>query len=229
MAKIKALFFDIDDTLYDSSKLAKMARKNSINAMIDAGLPEKDEVKVFEILKKIIKKFGSNYPHHYDELIKEMGENWNPKIIATGVVAYEHTKVGYLKPFPKVVPILLEIKKNYKLGIISNGLAIKQWEKLVGLGVHHLFNTVVTSEEEGFEKPDQKIFMQAVKKIGLKPEECIMVGDKLANDILGAKKSGMLTILIHDDNGRRMSTDTEKPDFIITEFSELIEILNNLE
>ena len=228
MAKIKALFFDIDDTLYDSSKLAKMARKNSINAMIDAGLPEKDELKVFEILKKIIKKFGSNYPHHYDELIKEMGGSWDPKIIAAGVVAYEHTKVGYLKPFPKVVPILLEIKKNYKLGVISNGLAIKQWEKLVGLGVHHLFNTVVTSEEEGFEKPDQQIFTHAVKKMGLKPEECIMVGDRLDNDILGAKKSGMLTILIKNDNEGKMSTDDEKPDFIINEFSELIEILNDL-
>ncbi len=228
MAKIKALFFDIDDTLYDSSKLAKMARKNSIKAMIDAGLPEKDEVKVFEILKKIIKKFGSNYPHHYDELIKEMGRSWDPKIIASGVVAYEHTKVGYLKPFPKVVPILLEIKKNYLLGIISNGLAIKQWEKLIGLGVHHLFNTVVTSEEEGFEKPDQQIFTQAVKKMGLKPEECIMVGDRLDNDIVGAKKSGMLTILIKNDNEGKMSTDDEKPDFIINEFSELKEILNDL-
>ncbi len=228
MAKIKALFFDIDDTLYDSSKLAKLARKNSIKAMIDAGLPEKDEVKVFEILKKVIKKFGSNYPHHYDELIKEMGESWDPKIIASGVVAYEHIKVVYLKPFPNVVPILLEIKKNYKLGVISNGLAIKQWEKLVGLGVHHLFNIVVTSEEEGFEKPDQQIFTHAVKKMGLKPEECIMVGDRLDNDIVGAKKSGMLTILIKNDNEGKMSTDGEKPDFIINEFSELIEILNDL-
>jgi putative hydrolase of the HAD superfamily len=107
---LKAIFFDIDDTLYDSSKLTAMARMNSIKAMIDSGLPEKDENKVYKILEGIIAKFGPNYGKHYDELLRELGLKWDPKIIAAGVVAYEHTKVGYLKPFPGVIPTLLELK-----------------------------------------------------------------------------------------------------------------------
>lgn len=228
MAKIKGLFFDIDDTLYDSTKLATLARKNSIRAMIDAGLPEKDELKVFEVLERVIERFGSNYSKHYDELVKEIGGRWNPKIIASGVVAYEHTKVGYLKPFPKVVPTLLEMKKKYKLGILSNGLAIKQWEKLIGLGVHHFFDIVVTSEEEEFEKPDVRIFRHATEKMGLKPDDCIMVGDRLDSDIVGAYESGMHTVLIQKKKLRKTTTKDVNPEFEIEDISELLGILEEL-
>ena len=227
MVKIKAVFFDIDDTLYDSTKLAHMARKNAIKAMIDAGLPEKDEKKVFKTLKKIIEKFGSNYPRHYDELIKEIGGHWNPKIIASGVVAYEHTKVGYLKPFPKIVPTILDLKNKYKLGIISNGLAIKQWEKLVGLGIHHLFDIVVTSEEEGSKKPDVKIFKHAMKQLDLNPEECIMIGDRIEIDITGAKAAGMHTVLISNRKIKSIRKD-KSPEYSIKDISELLDILKDL-
>ncbi len=228
MAKIKGLFFDIDDTLYDSTKLATTARKNAISAMIDAGLPEKDEKKVYQILERIIKRVGSNYPQHYDELLKEIGKRWDPKIIASGVVAYEHTKRGHLTPFPQVEPTLQKMKKKYRLGIISNGLAIKQWEKLIGLGLNNIFDIVVTSEEVGFEKPDVRIFERAIKKMGLKPEECIMVGDKTDIDVEGAKESGMHTVLVKGNKKLKSSVEAVKPDYYINEISELKGILENL-
>ena len=193
---IKGVFFDIDDTLYNSTVLARMARRNSVKAMIDAGLPVRDEEKVYRRLLGVIRRFGPNHGRHYDELLRDLGVPWSPKIVAAGVVAYEHTKAGYLKPFPGVVPTLLELRRNYRLGVISNGLAVKQWEKLIWMGIHHLFDLVATSEELGSEKPDEEIFQYAVRGLGLKPAECVMVGDRLDTDILGAKKSGMRTILI---------------------------------
>jgi len=193
---LKAIFFDIDDTLYDSTTLTRMARLNSIRAMIDAGLAERDEDKLYSLLQKIIKKFGSNYPRHYDELLKELGIPWKPKIVAAGVVAYEHTKFGYLKPFPGVVPTLIELRQRYRLGVISNGLAVKQWEKLINLGLHHFFDVVVTSEEVGYEKPETEIFEVAVRKLGFSGEECVMVGDRIDTDILGGKASGMKTVWV---------------------------------
>lgn len=223
---VLAVFFDIDDTLYDSTKLTTTARRNSVRAMIDAGL-KGDEDEIFEILQKIIKKYGSNYPKHYDELLKELGLPWNPKIIAAGVVAYEHTKAGFLKPFPGVVPTLLKLKNKYKLGVISNGLAVKQWEKLVALGLHHFFEVVVTSQEVGYEKPQKEIFEIAIKKLKLKPEQCIMVGDRLDIDIAGAKLAGMKTIRIKKGKYAKMkpSKEDEKPDYEIKEFEELLDIL----
>jgi len=227
---IKAIFFDIDDTLYDSTSLTTMARKNSIRAMIDAGLPATDEEKLFRLLETVIQKSGSNYGRHYDELLKELGVAWNPKIIAAGVVAYEHTKVGYLKPFLRVVPTLLELKKKYKLGIISNGLAVKQWEKLIGLGIHHLFDIVATSEELKYEKPQKEIFEFAVKKLNLKPEECAMVGDKLYSDVLGGNRAGMRTIRILKGKRKneKPASKEEEPDFEIKDISELFRVLEKM-
>lgn len=223
---IKAIFFDIDDTLYDSTQLTTTARRNSIRAMIDAGL-KGNEDEIFEVLQKVIKKYGPNYPRHYDQLLKELGLPWNPKIIAAGVVAYEHTKAGFLKPFPKVMPTLLKLRSRYKLGAISNGFAVKQWEKLVALGLYHLFDVAVTSEEVGFEKPNKEIFEIAIRKLNLLPEQCVMVGDRIDIDIAGAKLAGMHTIRIRKGKYSHIKPvkNEEKPDYEIEEFEELLKIL----
>jgi putative hydrolase of the HAD superfamily len=226
---LKAVLFDIDDTLYDSTRLTTMARMNSIKAMIDSGLPVKDEKKVYRILNNIIKKFGPNYGRHYDELLKELGVKWNPKIIAAGVVAYEHTKVGYLKPFPGVMPTLLSLKKRYKIGVVSNGLAVKQWEKLIGLGVHHLMDAVVTSEEVGFEKPSREIFDFAIKSLDVRASECVMVGDRLDTDILGGKRAGMHTIRIKKGKrAREKPVEENRPDFEVKDFADILKVIERL-
>ncbi len=224
---IKAIFFDIDDTLYDSTKLTTMARQNSIRAMIDSGLPVKDEEKLHTLLNEIIKKHGSNYGKHYDRLLEELDLEVDPKIIAAGVVAYEHTKEGYLTTFPGVIPTLLKLKEKYKLGVISNGLAVKQWEKLIDLGIHHLFDVVATSEELGFSKPQKEIFLHAVEKLGLSPEECIMVGDRLDTDILGGNLAGIKTVYLRKGKYGTESPrkDEETPDFEIDDFVEITNIL----
>lgn len=224
---IKAIFFDIDDTLYDSTKLTTMARQNSIRAMIDSGLPVKDEEKLYTLLNDIIKKHGSNYGKHYDRLLEELGLEMDPKIIAAGVVAYEHTKEGYLTPFPGVIPTLLKLKERYRLGVISNGLAVKQWEKLIGLGIHHLFDVVATSEELGYDKPQKEIFLFAVEKLGLSPEECTMVGDRIDTDILGGNLAGMKTVYIKKGKhgGAKPETEEQTPDFDIDDFTEITDVL----
>jgi putative hydrolase of the HAD superfamily len=224
---IKAIFFDIDNTLYDSTKLTTMARHNSIKAMIDSGLPVKDEEKLYNLLEEIIKKHGSNHGRHYDELLKELGLEKDSKIIAAGVVAYERTKEGYLVPFPGVIPTLLTLKKRYDLGVISNGLAVKQWEKLIGLGIHHLFDVVATSEELGYDKPQKEAFLFAIEKLGLSPEECVMVGDRLDTDVLGGNLAGMRTVYLKKGKygEDRPKTEEQTPDFEIDDLTEIFDAL----
>lgn len=223
---IKAIFFDIDDTLYDSTKLTTMARQNSIKAMIDSGLSVKDEERLNSLLNRIIKKHGPNYSRHYDKLLEAMGLERDPKIIASGVVAYERTKEGYLVPFAGVIPTLLKLKDRYSIGVISNGIAVKQWEKLIGLGIHHLFDVVATSEELGYKKPQKKIFLFAIEKLGFTPGECVMVGNRLDTDVLGGNQAGMLTVRLKKGKyGRKMpETDEETPDFEMDDFMEIIDL-----
>jgi len=196
----KWIFFDIDNTLFDSKELALRARKNAIKAMIDAGL-EVEEDEAYKRLKRIIEKQGSNYDRHFDELIESYRAP-SSRLVAAGTVAYHDTKNAYLVPYPEVVPTLLKLKESgHKLGIISNGLAKKQWEKLIRLGLQHLFEVVVISEDAGVEKPDEEIFKIAMQKAKCSATHSIMVGDK-EDDVLPAKKLGMETIGINMKKAR---------------------------
>lgn len=221
---IKAVFFDIDDTLYDSTELAARARMNAVNAMIDAGLPEKDPRKVMAILLDVIKECGSNYSKHYAVLLRRLGMKWNPEIIAAGVSAYHDTKPSYLKPFPDVVPTLLKLRKaGYKLGVISDGLAVKQWEKLIRMGLQHFFDTVVISETIHHTKPDPKLFKIALEGISCSPKESMMVGDSINRDIGGAKAAGMTTVWLKSSKKGRV-----KPNHTITNLRQLPSLLEKI-
>jgi len=85
--KIKAITFDIEDTLYDSSLQMRMARLNAIRAMNEAGLPIDLETG-YQMLEGIVKDYGPHYTKHFDKLLERLGLKWNPRVIAAGVLAY---------------------------------------------------------------------------------------------------------------------------------------------
>jgi haloacid dehalogenase superfamily, subfamily IA, variant 1 with third motif having Dx(3-4)D or Dx(3-4)E len=167
--------------------------------MIDAGLPLSQQ-EAYLLLRKIIKEKGSNYDRHFNILTKRVMGEEKPLLIALGMITYHNVKFALLRLFPDTMSTLIYLKKrDYQMGVISNGLTIKQWEKLIRLGLHHFFNEVVTSQEAGSEKPDSEIFQLALERMGCKAEESIMVGNKFSEDILGATKSGMSAILVNSE------------------------------
>ena len=196
---IKAVFFDIDDTLYDTSGFARLARKAAINVMIDAGLPLSSD-EAYKLLKEIIKEKGSNYDKHFNILTKRVFGEEKPLLIALGMITYHNVKFALLRLFPKTPSTLIYLKsKGYHLGVISDGITIKQWEKLIRLGLNHFFDEVVTSEEAGVEKPDEKIFRLALDRMGCQPTKSIMIGNKFNKDIIGAINIGMSAILVNSE------------------------------
>ncbi len=227
---IKCVFFDVDDTLFDSTGLTEKARRAAIDAMIEVGLSVTPE-NGYELLMEIVKKYGSNYGKHFDALLDEFKMEWNPMIIAAGVYAYHRIKFAYLRPFPEVIPSLIELKKrDLKLGIVSDGDSIKQWDKIIRLGLQNFFDVVVTSEETGAEKPDSKIYEVALEKSKCKPKNSLMVGDRIIKDIFGAKRVGMLTVrFLHGKyKEEKPHSEEETPDFQIKRFRELIDIIDAL-
>jgi putative hydrolase of the HAD superfamily len=225
--RVKAVLFDIDDTLFDSTTLAKMARMNAIRAMIECGLPIKNVQKGYSLLMKIVEKYGSNYDEHFDRLLETLGCTRDPKIIAAGIVAYHDTKLGYIKPNPDVIPTLIALRdEGCKLGIVSNGRSVKQWEKLIRLGLHHFFDAVIISEDAGSEKPHSKIFRVATEKLGFKPKKTVYVGDDLEIDVLGANKAGLISVrVIKQKDEETISNKDMQPKFTITKISELLAII----
>lgn len=222
----KAVFFDIDDTLLDTSHFAETARQAAIEAMVENGLPlTRDEA--YQLLKEIIKEKGSNYDKHFNVLTKKVLGKEDPFLIALGMTTYHNVKFALLRPFPRTTDILLYLRaKGYHLGAISNGITIKQWEKLIRLRIHSFFDSVITSQEIGISKPDIGIFEEAMKQMNCKPEKSIMVGNKLDIDIMGAVNAGMKAVLVNSEITEEEKEKIKDLDIeVLSNISELDKIL----
>jgi len=223
----KVIFFDIDGTLLDTTHFAKTARTEAIKAMIENGLPvEADEG--YEILMEIVNEKGSNYEKHFDLLTKKICGKENPLLVAFGTITYHNIKFSLLQPFSKTLPVLIYLKnKGYRLGVISNGRTHKQWEKLVRLNIHGFFEEVITSQEVDSEKPNKKIFEEALRRMDCEAKNSIMIGNKIDMDIIGAINSKIQPILVNSGlNDADKKEILEKFDIeIIDDIGELIDIL----
>jgi putative hydrolase of the HAD superfamily len=228
--KIKCVLFDIDDTLYDATLQMNTARLNAVKAMIEAGLPVDIET-AYEKLENIVMEFGPHYNKHFDRLLERLGIKWNPRVIAAGVIAYRETSAAYLKPYPDTVPVLLKIRESgYLLGAVSEGSSVKQWQKLIQLGVQHLFNSVAISEEIGESEVTIRLFEKILGELNVSPKEAIFVGNKPDSDILSANKLGITTIRMRKGKFRSSEpTDVRMtPQFEVTKLSEILEIITKL-
>lgn len=81
---------------------------------------------------------------------------------------------------------LYELRKDYHLGVITNGPSTSQWEKIDRLKLREHFDIILVSGDLPWEKPNRMIFQEACLYLGVEPDQCIMIGDKLETDILGA-------------------------------------------
>lgn len=223
---IKGVIFDIDDTLFDSTSFSETARKAALKSMINSGL----RISYDQGLKKlrgIIRTYGSNYTNHFNIFLREL-DRYDPKLIATAVKTYHDIKYALLKPFSDTVPTLLELKKmNYRMGVVSDGFAVKQWDKLIRLGLQYFFDKVTVSEETGKGKPHSSIFLETCKGLDLNPQECMYVGNDLYKDIRGANTAGLVSVRIKKGKNpdSKPKNKKEKPDHEIKNLNEVLEIL----
>lgn len=221
---VKHVFLDIDDTLFPTSEFADLARKKAVRAMIEVGL-DGGQDELYGKLISIIKKKGPNYGRHFDELCREVGVTEPARYVAAAIGAY-HDEKSSIQPYPEVPRVLLRLRDSgYKLYIATNGSAVKQWDKLIILGVHVFFDDVFISETMGTEK-EEAFFRKALKKIGAKPHECAMVGDKPSIDIIPPRKLGMRTVRAM--LGGRHLGKPGKADFQMRNFLELPSILEKM-
>ena len=231
MKKIRCILFDIDDTLYDASLQMSTARLNAIRAMIEAGLPTDIET-AYRTLQDIVKEYGPDYNKHFDKLLERLGLKWNPRVIAAGVAAYRETSSAYVKPYSDTVPTLLKLRDmEYQLGIVSEGRAVKQWQKLIQLGIQHLVHFVIISEEIGIETMHPELFKLILKELKAQPNEAIFVGNQLDPDILCANKANVISVRIRKGESRTEEPKSTEmiPKYEINKLWEILKILEEFE
>ena len=231
MGALRAVLFDIDDTLFSTTHFAELARRNAVRAMVETGIGLPEEV-VLRELEEVIAEFSSNYDHHFDQLLRRLRPKALEKvnsalIVAAGVAAYHDTKFRELKPFDDVLPLLEALRRAGLLtGIITHGWTVKQAEKIVRLGlVPHLDpGAVFISDQLGISKPNPKIYSIALRDLGLKPSEAMYVGDNPTHDVAPPKSIGMIAVWARRAARHGLEGRVE-PDHVVDDFQELRAIL----
>lgn len=203
MKTIKWIFFDLGSTLVDESECVK----KRCEVIIDSNNINKDEFynKVKECAKTdsyavraAAKYYGAEIPRWFGELERL---------------------------YPDTQKVLEHLSQKYKLGVIANQVAGTQ-ERIDNWGIGKYFDVVIASTEAGCAKPDKRIFEIALEQAGCKPKNTIMIGDRLDNDIVPAKKLGMKTVWVKQGFAKYQSVNNnyENPDYTVESIGEIVNI-----
>jgi len=219
---IKAVLFDLDNTLIDFMRMKRMSCEAAIDAMIDAGLDVNKE-KATELLFNLYDKHGLEDSRIFQKFLKKLLKRVDYRILSYGIVAYRRVRSGFLESYPHTHYVLLKLKgRGLKLAIITDAPRLKAWLRLTALKIADFFDVVVTYEDTKRLKPHKLPFKAALAKLKLKPNECLMVGDIPHRDIEGAKKLGMKTCFAKYGNKK---VKTSQADYEIEDIKELLDII----
>jgi len=220
---IKAIVFDLDNTLVDFMKMKRRAIEEAIPAMIDAGLKITSE-EANRIIDKIYKERGIEYQQVFDVLLQQILNKVDYKILAAGIIAYRRAREASLIPYPHVYLTLNNLLKlGIKMGVLSDAPVKEAWLRLAFLNFQHTFDAVVTFDDTGERKPSPAPFLKILEKLNVKPEESLMVGDWAERDIQGAMKVGMKTAFAR--YGDTFETQTHDADYELADISVLLDIV----
>lgn len=220
---IRAVVFDLDNTLVDFMKMKRRAIEEAIPAMVDSGLQITPEV-ANGLIDEIYKEQGIEYQKVFDDLLKKILNKIDHKILAAGIVAYRRAREASLIPYPHVYSTLNKLlKMGIKMGIVSDAPVKEAWLRLAYLNFHHIVDAVVTFDDTGERKPNAAPFQKILEKLDVKPDEALMVGDWAERDIVGAAEVGMKTAFAR--YGDTFNTSHHNADYELKDISELIDII----
>jgi len=144
---IKAVIFDLDNTLIDFMTMKKLSCDAAISAMIGAGL-NVDKNKAMKELFRLYDRYGLEKKTIFQKFLKKVAKKVDYEVLASGIVAYRRVRTGFLEPYPHVIDVLFELKsKGIKLAIVSDAPRLKAWIRLVSMKINHLFDAVVTFDD----------------------------------------------------------------------------------
>ena len=223
---IKAIIFDLDNTLLDFMKMKQFAVKAAITAMNEAGL-NIDEDQAYKDIFELYKTKGwENQQVFNDFLMQNFGKVSN-KILAAGIVSYRRAREATLVVYPNVNKTLIElIKMGIKLAVVSDAPSREAWMRLYYLNLHHVFDPVLTYDDSGARKPSPKPFEMALNILNVNSDEALMIGDWPDRDVVGASQIGMKTIFAR--YGDTFGTVDSGADWDVDDIYEVVNIIKDL-
>ena len=223
---IKAVIFDLDNTLLDFISMKESAVTSAVHAMIEAGL-DLDEKSSYERIITLYQETGWENQQIFDIFLKEKTGEVDNKYLAAAIVSYRRAREATLRLYPDVQRTLNVLAKmGLKLAVVSDAPSREAWMRIYYLNLHHVFDFVLTFDDVGERKPSPKGFEMALEKLGIKTDEALMIGDWPERDVVGASKLGIKTI--YAKYGDTFGTVESGADWDVENIYEVVGIIKSL-
>ena len=231
--KYKHIFFDLDHTLWDFDRNSAEVLVGLYKDYRLSDLERFSEIDFCKRFKEINTSLWTSFNRNELSREKLRASRFEMIFEAFGVKDGQLAHLlgkEYLRRCPNmhyILPYTLEIlgylknEKKYELHILTNGFEDVQHIKLNSARLTPFFREVITADSAGFQKPDKEIFKYAIEKVCSRNEECIMIGDSLDADILGARESNIDQIFFNPLRVSHQETIT----YEISCLSEIFDIL----
>ena len=229
---IKAIIFDVDDTLYDLSGPFKEAfRELYLEEELDlegaflASRRYSDSVYAQSLSGEM--SMEDMYIYRFQNAFRDYGKDMDAQEALHFQEVYEKCQ-HRIHMTEAMQEVLKELSDKMTLGVITNGPSGHQWDKIRALEATRWIpaDHVFISGEHGVAKPERRIFELVQEKLGLQPQEFCYVGDSYENDIEGAKGAGWNAIWYNHRNHR--AAGSAEPDYLVRSEPELIELLGQI-
>lgn len=218
---IKAVLFDLDDTLWPIIPVLERA-ENLLHDWLTVHAPAVAERYTIDMLRARRQALMQAEPRYRIDLwglrhatlceaFRQVGADITKVEQAMAVFS---TARNAVTPFEDVVPGLTRLNARLAVGSISNGFA-----DLQAIGIAHHFQTSIAAHRFGSAKPDPQIFHAACAALEIQPQQAVYVGDDLMLDVQGAQNAGLRGVWMNRFD-RRLPADI-RPDAVCTTLHEL--------
>jgi putative hydrolase of the HAD superfamily len=240
---IKAIISDIYTTLIDiktDEDVSDAYRRLAAYLKYQGVYLSANELKWFFFEKKsLLKKYSkeaypeTDYRRVWYEILREnqyaySGPDIDKSTIVPDIVKLHRAlTVEKIKLYRGVYETLAGLKPRYKLGIVSDSQVDHAYPELKMLGIEGFFESIIVSAEFGFRKPDVRLFNECLRRLGVKPQESVYIGNDTFRDVKGAKDAGMVGVLIMTEHGKK-DKSIAAPDFTIEHIDEIERVLKEL-
>lgn len=191
--KVKAVLFDLFETLVTEFSHGKRISNRSYNYLDLIGIPNDEFKQEWRSRNKerMTGAFG-DYPSVIRDILSKRKLDINEETIER---LYQQRLIEKEIPFRQIQPKILDLlsflkKKDIELGLVSNCTEeeVRQW---MASDISKFFNVSIFSYEVGYAKPDERIYKLACERLNVEPSETIFVGDGGSDELTGAYRAGI--------------------------------------
>lgn len=237
---MKAVLFDLDRTLLDvdpAYKICYSQMNHFLTEQTGLNLSDEEFETYFHKAQRRTRLDSQAWSRilFLQYLVEDLEIQFSSKLVLDLWDIFIDCIKTNLKASSDTIDFLTEVKElGLKIGIVSNGTVIFRLIKIANSGLDPYIDAIVSREEVGVPKPHSYIFDYAMRKLEVNANECIMVGNSLSQDVLGAKRLGIYSVLFTKfKNDSALLDEMEykllKPDLVTNSFDELFDWIKKLQ